>query len=68
LKIVGCAIDLQVLIFSESGAPWIREKTNAYIKEPGFTAKFDLVLTQTNLTTSFSAMVAENPVLYHVFN
>jgi hypothetical protein len=34
---------------------------HAYIKEPGFTAKFDLALAQTHLVTPFSATVAENP-------
>jgi hypothetical protein len=34
---------------------------HAYIKEPGFTAKFDLALAQTHLITPFSATVAENP-------
>jgi hypothetical protein len=34
---------------------------HAYIKEPGFTAKFDLALAQTHLVTPFLATAAENP-------
>jgi hypothetical protein len=34
---------------------------HAYIKEPGFTTKFDLSLAQTHLVPPFSATVTENP-------
>jgi hypothetical protein len=35
--------------------------SHGYIKEPEFTAKFDLALAQTHLVTPFSVTVAENP-------
>jgi hypothetical protein len=51
-----------------AGLDYFRVRSNmdprviqAYIKEPAFTAKFDVALAQTHLVTPFSATVAQNP-------